>query len=59
NRTLKEPVINGRVFQDIEELREAVRLSAEVYNVQWLVAKMGYKIPYEARSIYNKIKETA
>ena len=59
NRTLKEQVINGRVFQDIEELREAVKLFAEVYNVQWLVAKMGYKSPYEARSSYNKIKEAA
>lgn len=49
NRTLKEQIIHGRVYQDIEELQEAVRQFIEVYNEKWLIAKLGYQSPKEAR----------
>jgi len=41
NRTLKEQVIHGRIFNNIEEVREAVRNFVEVYNEHWRVEKNG------------------
>ncbi len=52
NRTLKEQAIYGRVFQNIEEVRAAVREFIEQYNEQWLVEKLGYRSPAQARREY-------
>ena len=52
NRTLKEQAIYGRVFQNIEEVRAAVRDFIEKYNEQWLVQKLGYRSPAQARRDY-------
>lgn len=49
NRTLKEQVIRGRVWRNVEELRAAVGAFVEAYNEQWLVAKNGYRSPKEMR----------
>ena len=49
-RTLKEQVIYGRVFQNLEELREAVRRFIDIYNRDWLVEKNGFKSPWLARA---------
>jgi transposase InsO family protein len=54
HRTLKEQVIEGRVFRDVEEVREAVKKFVTIYNEQWLVAKLGYRSPVEARLAYAK-----
>ncbi len=35
NRTLKEQAIYGKVFRNIEEVRQAVRKFVEDYNAQW------------------------
>jgi len=51
-RTLKEQVIHGRVFQNVEQLREAVAAFAELYNAQWLVEKLGFVSPRRARELY-------
>jgi putative transposase len=59
NRTLKEQIIHGRVYQDIEELREAVRQFVRLYNEKWLLAKLGYQSPHEARQKYYKAKRVA
>ena len=59
HRTLKEQAIEGRIFKDIDEVREAVRKFVEIYNQQWLVAKRGYQSPIEARQSYNKVKGAA
>lgn len=59
HRTLKEQVINGRVFKNADEVREAVRAFVEVYNSQWLVAKRGYQSPVEARRNYEKLQRVA
>jgi putative transposase len=49
NRTLKEQVVRGRVWRNVEELRAAVGAFVEAYNEQWLVAKNGYQSPKERR----------
>lgn len=49
NRTMKEQVIRGRVWRNVEELRAAVGAFVEAYNEQWLVAKNGYRSPKEMR----------
>lgn len=53
NRTLKEQIIHGRIYRNIEELRDAVREFVERYNAQWLVEKNGYLSPAQARHDWN------
>ena len=36
NRTLKEQVIHGRVYRNLDELRDAVRQFVDRHNAQWL-----------------------
>jgi len=48
-RTIKEQVIYGRVFQNLEEVRTAVRRLVDTYNREWLVEKNGFKSPWQAR----------
>lgn len=52
HRTIKEQVINGRVFKNVDEVKEAVKEFATIYNEKWLVAKRGYQSPREARRNY-------
>jgi putative transposase len=49
-RTLKEQAIHGRVFQTIDEVRDAVRAFAALYNAEWLIEKNGYLSPLDARA---------
>lgn len=49
-RTMKEQVIHGRVFQTIDEVRDAVRDFAARYNAEWLIEKNGYLSPLDART---------
>lgn len=49
NRTLKEQVIHGRIFRNVEEVRQAVELFITTYNNQWRVEKLRYLTPLEAR----------
>ena len=44
-RTLKEQIVFGRIFQDIEEVRTAVRTYFDRYNQHWLLEKNGYRSP--------------
>jgi transposase InsO family protein len=48
-RTLKEQIVFGRIHQDIEEVRTAVRASFERYNEHWLLEKNGYRSPAQTR----------
>ena len=48
-RTFKEQVVYGRIFQTIEEVRDAVRAFARRYNTEWLVEKNGHVSPATAR----------
>jgi putative transposase len=49
-RTIKEQVIYGRVFQNLQEVREAVRRFVDTYNRERLVEKNGFKSPWQARA---------
>ena len=53
NRTLKEQIIHGRIYQNLDELRGAVREFVERYNAQWLVEKNGYLSPNQARQAWD------
>jgi len=49
NRTLKEQAIYGRVFRNVEEVREAVSAFVDSYNANWMIEKLGYFSPSQAR----------
>jgi transposase InsO family protein len=49
-RTLKEQIIHGRVFQTIDEVRDAVCEFVARYNAEWLVEKNGFRSPLDARA---------
>lgn len=51
-RTLQEQVIYGRVFDTIEEVRQAVADFVELYNNEWLIEKNGYLSPRQMREAY-------
>jgi transposase InsO family protein len=51
-RTMKEQAIHGRVFQTIDEVRDAVRAFAALYNAEWLIEKNGYRSPLDARAVW-------
>jgi hypothetical protein len=44
-RTLKEQIVHGRIFQTIEQERDAVRAFATRYNAEWLIVKNGHRSP--------------
>ena len=53
NRTLKEQAINGRIFKNLEEVRQAVAVFVERYNAEWLVEKLGFVSPSRARDNFT------
>jgi len=59
-RTLQEQAIYGRVFDTIEDVRQAVADFVELYNNEWLIEKNGYLSPRQAReSYYQREMEAA
>jgi putative transposase len=52
-RTLKEQIVHGRIFQTIDELRDAVRAFVIRYNAQWLIEKHGHRSPSDARAAWH------
>ena len=44
-RTFKEQVVHGRIFQSIDDFRDAVRDFVARYNAEWLIEKNGHLIP--------------
>jgi putative transposase len=57
-RTLKEQIVFGRVYQDIEEARIAVRAYFDRYNQHWLLEKNGYRSPAAARRYWMASRVT-
>jgi transposase InsO family protein len=51
-RTMKEQAIHGRVFQTIDEVRDAVREFVARYNAEWLIEKNGYLSPLDTRAAH-------
>jgi putative transposase len=48
-RTLKEQLLWVRHFDDIEQLRLALVQFRETYNSQWLVQRLQFRTPWQAR----------
>ncbi len=48
-RTLKEQLLWVRTFRTVEELRQALQEFRERYNQRWLVQRLGYLTPAQAR----------
>jgi putative transposase len=48
-RTLKEQLLWVQRFRDLEELRTALRAFRERYNNQWIIERLGYRTPAQAR----------
>jgi len=53
-RTLKEQVVHGRIFQTIEDVRDAVRAFVVRYNAEWLIEKNGYRSPADMRAAWQE-----
>jgi len=51
-RTLKEQLLWVRHFSTIEELRQALITFKETYNREWLIARLGYRSPAQARQAF-------
>ena len=53
-RALKEQVVHGRIFQTIEEVRDAARAFVTRYNAEWLIEKNGHRSPDAMRAAWNE-----
>ncbi len=49
NRTLKEQAIYGNIFKNAREVRAAVENFVKRYNEEWLIEKLGFRSPAQAR----------
>ena len=49
-RTLKEQLLWIHQFSTVEQVRQAVSSFRENYNSQWLIGRLGYKTPAQARA---------
>ncbi len=48
-RTLKEQLLWVRHFESLEQLQHALLEFRETYNRRWLIGRLGYKSPRQAR----------
>jgi len=53
HRTLKEQAIYGRTFRTVEDVRKAVSDFIQRYNEEWLLEKLEYRSPLEARRAWE------
>jgi transposase InsO family protein len=51
-RTLKEQIVHGRIYQNIDQVRDAVRDFVARYNADWLIEKNGLRSPSDARAAW-------
>ena len=49
-RTLKEQLLWVRTFRDVEELQSALREFRDRYNREWLMERLGFQSPQQARA---------
>jgi putative transposase len=52
-RTLKEQLLWIRHFRDLEELRTALIEFRNRYNHQWILKRLNYRTPVQARHHFN------
>ncbi len=46
--------MHGRIFQTIDEVRDAVRAFVARYNAEWLIEKNGHRSPDAMRAAWNE-----
>ena len=46
--------MHGRIYQTIDEVRDAVRAFAARYNAEWLIEKNGHRSPLDMRAAWDK-----
>ena len=51
-RTLKEQLLWVQHFRDVEELRHALLAFKQRYNEEWLIERLGYRSPAQARRAF-------
>lgn len=59
HRTLKEQIVYGRQYHSVEDFRRAVEEFIHLYNEHWLLEKLAYHSPHEARKLYLQGKNVA
>lgn len=55
-RTLKEQLLWIQRFRSLAELREALRAFRDRYNHQWIVERLGYQTPVQARLSFTPLE---
>lgn len=58
-RTLKEQLLWVRHFQDLEELGQALVEFRDLYNREWLIERLGYQSPRQARERLLALEQAA
>jgi putative transposase len=58
-RTLKEQLLWLRHFRDLDELQTALAEFRDRYNRQWIIARLGYRTPTQARRDFHLVLQTA
>ena len=53
HRTLKEQIIHGRTYQNLPQLRTAVAAFVHSYNHHWLLEKLRFQSPIQARLAFH------
>jgi putative transposase len=58
-RTLKEQLLWVRRFRDLEQLRAALREFRDRYNHHWIIERLNYRTPIQARRDFQLALEAA
>jgi transposase InsO family protein len=58
-KTLKEQIIEGRIYHTIQDLQAALTAFMELYNSLWRMEKLGGRTPIEARDAWQAAKTAA
>jgi len=56
---VKEQIIHGHIYETIGDLQAAIKTFIEEYNQRWLLEKLGYLSPREARSAWERKSHAA
>jgi transposase InsO family protein len=51
-KTLKKQMIEGKIYQTLDDLRKALRAFVDTYNRHWRLEKLGGRTPEEARQAW-------
>jgi len=58
-RTLKEQVLWVHRFRNLEEARQLIGEFIARYNGEWLIQRLGYRSPAQARQSFRTLQEAA